>query len=196
MGFFDSVPPRPAPAPPPPRPEWSGPPDLVVGGFVAARAVLADTDTVAIVVDRLLAYPTGLQFTVLVAWSDSIEVATDPFDWSHRTTAEVPPDILRFGVDFADGRRASTLMDRPRSPEVAPVHPVLSIHGGQGGLGRWERRFWLWPLPPPGPLGFVVAWPSAGVNETRIDLDGAAIAAAAKEALPLRRAGSSQGEGR
>jgi hypothetical protein len=38
---------------------------------------------------------------------------------------------------------------------------------------------WLWPIPPAGPFDFAVEWPSGRITETIVELDGAAIAAAA-----------------
>ena len=40
-------------------------------------------------------------------------------------------------------------------------------------------------MPPPGPLGVVVEWEARDLPETRVDLDGAAIVAAAGEAEAL-----------
>ncbi len=44
---------------------------------------------------------------------------------------------------------------------------------------------WLWPLPPPGPLTFVCAWPAEGVEETHAQIDGAEILAASARAVEL-----------
>ena len=45
--------------------------------------------------------------------------------------------------------------------------------------------FWLWPLPPPGPLTFVVEWPALGIAETRAETDATAVVEAAASAAPL-----------
>ena len=41
------------------------------------------------------------------------------------------------------------------------------------------------PLPPPGPLAFICAWPGRGIAASRTEVDGAAIRAAADTAVPL-----------
>jgi hypothetical protein len=46
--------------------------------------------------------------------------------------------------------------------EAEPEGPVPSQGGGGGSDDYWESSFWLWPLPPPGPLAFVVEWPAKG----------------------------------
>jgi hypothetical protein len=45
--------------------------------------------------------------------------------------------------------------------------------------------FWLWPLPPAGPVAFVVEWPSEGIAETRVEIDATLLreAAARSEVL-------------
>jgi len=46
-------------------------------------------------------------------------------------------------------------------------------------------RFWLWPLPPPGPLAFVCEWPKKGIGERRVDIDASVVLDAAARAEPL-----------
>jgi hypothetical protein len=41
------------------------------------------------------------------------------------------------------------------------------------------------PLPPPGPLAFICAWPGRGIPTARTEVDGAAIRAAADAAVTL-----------
>lgn len=48
-----------------------------------------------------------------------------------------------------------------------------------------EYLLWLWPLPPPAPIELVVAWPDLDLPEAGCTLDGAAIVAAAADAVEL-----------
>jgi hypothetical protein len=41
------------------------------------------------------------------------------------------------------------------------------------------------PLPPPGPLAFICAWPGRGIPTSRMEVDGGAIRAAADTAMTL-----------
>ena len=97
----------------------------------------------------------------------------------------LPDALLRFGVQFADGRKATNL-DRPSyDPEHEPDRPVLSEHGGGGGGSAWDMEYWVWPLPPAGPFAFVCEWPGRGIAESRTEIDAAAILEAAGRAVTL-----------
>ncbi len=138
--------------------------------------------------DRLLAHPTGLEFTVLVARRHASDDLVDPLDrGQHRGNGglDPPAEVLRLGIAYVDGRKASSLARPPHWEEENPKDPVLVMRSGHGSRGRWEKQYWLWPLPPEGPTGFVVHWPAEGVDEWRVDVDGAAIHAAADQALAL-----------
>jgi hypothetical protein len=98
----------------------------------------------------------------------------------------LPPEFLRLGVQFADGDVATNL-GRPSfpSPDSEPTGPVLLSDGGGGGGRRYDMRYWLWPLPPPGPVSFVCEWPARGIPESRAELDAQLILRAAERAIHL-----------
>jgi hypothetical protein len=77
------------------------------------------------------------------------------------------PGGLRFGVELADGSRAIA----DRGPPEAGGGPTLTPRGGGGGGLSYDLGFWLWPLPPAGPLRFACAWPDEGIEETTAELD-------------------------
>jgi hypothetical protein len=91
--------------------------------------------------------------------------------------------MLRFGVEFADGRRATNTGGRGARPrDTEPAGPVLNDGSGGGGGGRWTATMFLWPLPPPGQLVLVCEWPAAGIPLTRTEIDGRAVHEAAQRA--------------
>jgi hypothetical protein len=92
--------------------------------------------------------------------------------------------MLRFGAAFADGRKVSNLEGFTPSGEQ-PEGPVLWGMGGGGGGGRWQQGFWMWPLPPLGPLTFVCEWPAAQIAQARVKIDSAALCDAAARAREL-----------
>jgi hypothetical protein len=182
---------------------WLGPPDNVLGVSVPVEPLLlARTDAVAVSLGGFLAYPTGMEFT-LAARRRLLEEEDDWFGQQlhlrHRRGREVPPAFLRFGVEFSDGRKATNVGGwhvRFDPREEPPDEPVLIDRGGGGGGTRFDQGYWLWPLPPPGRLGFVTEWPSEGVALTRVDVDAAAILEASARATTLwEPAGAGAGGG-
>ncbi|HZC28844.1 MAG TPA: hypothetical protein VE269_03810, partial [Gaiellaceae bacterium] len=63
--------------------------------------------------------------------------------------------------------------------------PVLIERGGGGAATRYDQAYWLWPLPPPGTLGFVAEWPSEGIPLTRVEVDAKTILDASARATVL-----------
>jgi hypothetical protein len=94
--------------------------------------------------------------------------------FQHRREAgdPLPPEFLRFGLQFADGGVASNMARHPFvSGESEPVGPILLPGGGGGGGRHYDTRYWVWPLPPAGPLIFVCQWPALGIEESRAEID-------------------------
>jgi hypothetical protein len=75
-------------------------------------------------------------------------------------TTRWPDHVLRFGVQFADGRKATTLDHPPYDPQGQAADrpvlkqqgggggdaaPVLKQQGGGGGDAAWDMEHWLWP---------------------------------------------------
>ena len=186
MSFFE------APPPPPERPrhrqpEWIGPPENVLPGSFALALMLARTENVAMTAHGGLAYPNGFAFRATLVRRTDFELATgNPFHRWHHQQGELTDDVLRFGVQFSDGAKA-TVFDGRRwfGEEGEPRGPVLMQRGGGGGGRTWDFGFWVWPLPPDGPLAFVVEWPSEGIALTRVEIDASVVRAAAEDAETL-----------
>lgn len=125
-------------------------------------------------------------------YSDQLSGQTDPDDlddpddpsrngvfWSDRD--------LRFRVRCADGAEAVQDDDRGLRTGAGPVLTACHAERSSGPDGRESLglTLWLWPLPPPGPLMLVAAWPGRGLPEGAVTLDGEAIRAAAAAARPF-----------
>lgn len=89
---------------------------------------------------------------------------------------------LRYGLVLGDGEKVLAegfpffMGDDPSAEPDA--HTLSRNNGGAGGGDRnYSSRdnLWLWPLPPEGPIEFVLQWPALGVEERRIVLDGSAM---------------------
>lgn len=187
MSFFSSI-----PQPPPPEPmrqpllAWMQP-DAVIPASVPGELLLIRTEEVAVSIGSICAYPNGFEFTAHVRrrGSDHSEPGWhDPFGrFGQRGPQASSGDPLRLGLFYADGRRGATTGGHwgPGDPDDLVLMP-----GGAGGSARrWDGKFWVYPLPPEGPVTFVAAWPKYALAETQAELDGAAIRAASGRAVTL-----------
>jgi hypothetical protein len=209
--FFDVPPCRPPEPPPPP---WAGPPNGVFGELAPVRAVLVRTDALVVVADHFVCYPSGFELRLAVrlrpdgtGGSHPGRLFMGPLGWP--PLGEAADNGLRFGIAYADGRNATNLRALPHlggreqgdpassdfvtvtetrpagGMQEEPVPPLLLPRGGSGGGDRWDQDYWVWGLPPSGPVGLVVEWPAEDIVETRVDVDGDAIVGAAAGAEVL-----------
>ena len=193
MSFFEPPPAPDADEPEerPSSPPWFVPPENGVGRAVPTEFVLARTEKLALAVWGVAAFPTGISFslaTVLKGSSRDADLDPDTMMyryWRRRRSGQgdaLPDDLLRFGVQMADGTKATNLLFPMSSPEEEPVGPVLMQRGGGGGDRLWRQGWWLWPLPPDGPLTFACEWPAQGIPMTKHEIDAGPIREAAAEA--------------
>lgn len=189
MGFFDNVPPLPPPSPEPfvepPRPPWMRS-DTTIGGAVAGNVLLARSATAAVGLSGVVAYPNGFEFAVVAVLRDEdrdgrvFEHVFNRFRGDEPMTRE----FLRLGIRFADGGLATNLSER-RPWDGEADGPLLLGQNGGGNGRRYDMQHWVSPLPPSGPVTFVIEWPAHGIAETRASLDGDLIRAAADRAVDL-----------
>jgi hypothetical protein len=195
MSEEDFFGPQPQPPPEPPRreqPEWFGPPSGTLPGVVALELVLARSALAAVCVTRISAYPAGFAFELLTLSDADSSEDLDPhlMGFRHRRArAEGSDTQLRLGVQFSDGAKATSVGPRPgfAGRDEKPAAPVLHPQGGGGAPGGWRLGYWVWPLPPAGPLAFVCEWPAASIPLTRHDIDAQLVldaSARAQEIFP------------
>ncbi|WP_210491302.1 hypothetical protein [Patulibacter sp. SYSU D01012] len=158
---------------------WERPPFGDVPGVVPVELVLAQNADVAIAVTSIAAYPTGLALD-LVAMSRLDERGVGILRYPSGEIDDTQDVALRFGVEYADGRRATSL--DPWNGGREADAPVLRSSGGGGSDHRRSEDYWLWPLPEAGHLDLVVEWPVHGIPLTRRTVDGDALRAAAGRA--------------
>lgn len=132
-------------------------PDNEVPGALGSEVVLVRTDELAVFVLLQRAYSNGVDF--------SLEVRM------RRVTNDGGPEIedqVLFGVEFADGR-SCTLQDLDAAANMQDEEqPTLWFDGGSGSERGAEIDLFLSPLPPPGDLRFVCAWPQKAIPETTV----------------------------
>ncbi len=183
VGFFAELPAGPGREPLPGREAWERP-EGVLPGTVPYNLLLVRNERAAVSVGSIRAYPEGFEFTVHARVRRTGPDAW-PFDpLGHRPGAAAPGERLRLGLLFADGRRAEA-HGGIGNPGAGPGEVHLMAQGATAGGSGWDGDFWVHPLPPPGPLRFVVSWREQGVDEVSGALDGTVIRTGARQAVVL-----------
>jgi hypothetical protein len=159
-----------------------GPADGVIPGVVGLELVLARTDRVAVYLPELLVYPAGVRLRLLLVGRGPLSpaIVTSPGTW-------------RFGVQFSDGRKATSYGLGITAPgagattigEASAPAPILRPRGLSGGAARWQVGYWLSPLPPPGDVTLACEWPDLDVGLATASLDGLRIHDAVRRARNL-----------
>jgi hypothetical protein len=174
-------------------PEWLAPPDQELGEPVPLSIVVGRSERAVVALREAVAYSTGTHLEFL-AFARGLprRQANELFHLQHPMPDEdPPPELLRIGVELADGARISNLGNpHHRNWNERPGGPVLVPHGGGGGsgvVGQVELRpaYWLWPLPPPGQLRVFVEWPALAVELTSVEIGAAPIIEAASRSQRL-----------
>ncbi len=197
-GFF-----APPPSPRPERaelvnpPPWTGRPQGPPLGAVVSELLLARSEQAALYIDYVDAYPEGFELEIRASTSAAYhELARegdrsgpDPFGSHWPIAGErrdvLPPQLLRIGVQFADGRTATNIGGHDR-PVGGPVMRPLR-GGGRGGTVEscFHQGYWISPLPPPGPVGVVCEWPAVAIPVSRQEIDGQSMLDAAERARAM-----------
>lgn len=181
MAFFEPPPPPPPPSQQPPRPEWDQPDDFL-GKEVPIQFVLARSAMALVAVRHVTAYPNGFSFQISLRSLPGHEFDMQAFHGPPRRRDDAD-ELFRFGIEFADGSRVTNLditgIGGPH--DNRPKGPVLDGGGGGGGDSRYDLNYWVWPLPPAGPLAFVCEWPAYALPLTRYEIDSTPIRTAAAQ---------------
>ncbi|MGE5828238.1 MAG: hypothetical protein ACM30G_07715 [Micromonosporaceae bacterium] len=156
---------------------------------VPLAPLVARSEDAVLAIAAVRAYSTGFEFE-LVAVLRRAERRGFPLWVTHwhpeRHDEEVPDDFIRVGLQLADGSKVTNLDHIvPPSLDEEPRRPVLMMARGGGGSRRHDLTYWVWPLPPAGPVTVVLQCPGRGIPQTRLQLDGTAIREAAGRALDL-----------
>jgi len=166
-------------------------PDNLVGVPLSLQIPLVRTPAAAVTVQDILAFPTGFEFRVVAQFRPKGEV----WDPMHGLAflrgkpgdryGELSEEHLRFGIQFADGRKATNVGPPMVSFPAGTRGPTLQAGPGGASASRAETTYWAWPLPPPGRLAFVCEWPKFHVALTRSEIDAGLLRAAAEGASEL-----------
>jgi len=169
---------------------WMRPEHAIPAG-VPVNLIVIHTQDVAVTVHGLRSYEYGFEFTLREDYRrEAVEVpgGGPPIIGADGEPAPLSEQItLRFGLLFADGRRGAIGRVAPAFQREAPPTGELWLAPGRSGGGprRWDREFWVYPLPPDGPVTFVASWLEQGVSEARAEVDAALIRQAAERTARL-----------
>jgi hypothetical protein len=193
MDFFDRVARPPAPAAEPvrrqrPLPAWVKP-ETEIPIVVPLAPLVARSEDAVLAVAAVRAYSTGFEFELVAVLRRAERRGFPPWvtHWHpDRHDEAVPDEFIRVGLQLADGSKVTNLDHIvPPSLDEEPRRPILMMGGGGGGNRRYDLSYWVWPLPPAGPVTMVLQCPARGIPQTRFQLDGTAIREAAGRALEL-----------
>ncbi len=171
-------------------------PELTLPVAVPITFVVARTDDLAVGIHTICAYPDGFEFTVgTVSLIERRQLhATSTLEHMVRggQLRELPGEFLRLGIVFADGRTATNLGSSAPPSTAGSASPMLQAGGGGGGMRRHDSAYYVWPLPPAGPLRFVCEWPAYGIAESSVTVEAGPILDAARQAIAIWPEGDSE----
>jgi hypothetical protein len=200
MGFFD--------VPPPARAEDDNDLDdeqeeylegRWLPGVLPVGQFIGRSEQAAVAARRILVLPDGFEIDI-IAWVRKPpkrgHYLYGPFDREIVLAANGPEEIwdqngrlsdqlVRFGVQFADGGRVTNLDQEPDWPDATDPAHGMTAHAGSASAGDAEQDFWIWPVPADGDLELVCEWPAYGIAESRLRIDGDSLRAAAGRAQPV-----------
>lgn len=172
------------------------PPERVLGGPVVANFLLAQSETGAVQIQHLTAYPTGFEFQVIAyaAVTEEVDIWDPMFGLAGLRSrpgarvGELSKEQLYLSVVYSDGTTADNLPTR--SERIAAARSLHSRRGGaeraeDGTLWTADSLLWVSPLPPTGEVTFVCSWPKCGITDARHSIDAQAILDAAELAVPI-----------
>ncbi len=158
-------------------------PENEVPGSVAIDAVLVGNDEVVVYISGLRAFSNGVELPLEVrARHTSTDERGDVFGLHGHAG---PGDPLLIGVELSDGRRCTNVDPFDLDDSDPAERPMLTPIGGSSTDRSADFTLFLSPLPPPGDLRVVCAWPKRGLAETITLLSADDILEAAQRARVL-----------
>jgi hypothetical protein len=163
----------------------------VLPGMAPVAVTVVRTEETVVAVTGIRVYPAGFGFTLHLRLRNLGRRRGREFWPFHELGPHHrppwPDEVLRLTIQFAD-RRSVSILDEPTGEAPDPDRPMISSGPGTGGgVDGWsfDMEYRVRPLPPPGPLAFICAWPGRGIPTSQMEIDGGAVRAAADTAVIL-----------
>lgn len=140
--------------------------------------------------DGFLVYPSGVEFRILgaIRHDPAVRPLREMPRWSHshpaelQTHGEPSEDFVRLSIEFGDGTVWTNVGWAPVFGKEVPADRTVVGLGGHSSDRRFEHRWWMWPLPPPGQITFACSWPARDIHDARAVIDGDELRAQAADA--------------
>ncbi|RBQ15541.1 hypothetical protein DP939_34770 [Spongiactinospora rosea] len=174
-----------------------------MGAVLVSDVALARSPNVVITVPTIRAFSTGClieanvvmrQHTLSAEDYEALGMSVYPHMIPKAEAGQLPERLLRFGVRFGDGTKATTVgqrfdgvrlrQDPPSPPRLSLLFGGVSMRSGGEDAAVSLVGLWLWPLPPAETFELAAEWPAGGVELSIVSVDGAAIVAAARRSVP------------
>jgi hypothetical protein len=162
---------------------WTPPAGDFLPAVVPIEDCLTRSDHACVVIESVACWPDGITLMVAVVLrEDPAEGESLPPVMRHPIhNEEVSETGLLFGVVFPDGT-AATNVDRLEHDRRLTSGLTLDPGVTQAGKRSLRQQVHLRPLPPEGPLTFVVRWLERGIEETLLPVDSGPLLTAARRA--------------
>lgn len=161
-------------------------PDGQVPAPLAIRLMLGRSGQAAVAVVGLWAFTAGFEFLVSAQLRQAVPGTSAASFAAALDGDPLDGEFCRLGVQFSTGEKAANTQLRATREEGSPIAgPVMKVRTGGAGVLSRDWRYWVSPLPPPGPLAFVCEWPALGIPESRTGIDAALILDAANQSIAL-----------
>jgi len=154
-----------------------GPPPGTVPVVVSADVVLARTARMVVWAGAVTVYPEGFEFTLVTLYD--ARSAAPPASWALDTSERGRMTWLEVG--YSDGRRRAADLNA-NTPPRQRRGPHLTVLDASSSDGCDVSRWWVTPLPPPGPVELAIHLNGETNPTGAAHLDGAALARAAGQA--------------
>lgn len=139
-------------------------PENEVPVSVAIDAVLADDQDVVVFISGARVFSNGVDFTLEVRARHGTNDGRGGMLVGVHGDGD-PSNRLLLGVELSDGRRCTNIGAYTADFHDSADRPLLTPGGGSGGTRASDISLFLSPLPPPGDLRVVCAWPKFGLHE-------------------------------